>query len=83
MRVGCHNLLCWTLVLVVWQHGHLPMWMESHQVYEAWTREQGLGLEGTSSEGEVQNDSDESSDEDLLALSLWAIILMRMQLNFG
>ena len=42
-----------------------------------------MGLEGTSSEGEVPNDSDESSDEDLLALSLWAIILMRMQLNSG
>ena len=39
-----------------------------------------MGLEGTSSEGEVPNDSDESSDEDLLALSLWAIILMRMEL---
>ena len=40
-----------------------------------------MGLEGTSPEGEVQDDSDESFDEDLLAPSLWVIILMGMKLN--
>lgn len=55
----------WTLGPVVWQGGHLLP-----SVYEARNGEQDLGLVGPSFKGGGQNDSDESSVEDISSPSL-------------
>ena len=63
--MGCCNLLPLDTDPVVWEYGNLPMWKEAHYVYEAWDGGRGLESVGPSSWGGVQNESDESSYDDI------------------